>query len=76
MYGVTHVLAVDGYSRKIVGFLTIPVKNAVAIYAHLFRPILLSDGIFDQVRTDHGREFDLVVAVQEALSTLRSNQER
>ena len=76
MYGVTHVLAIDGYSRKIVGFLTIPVKNAVAIYAHLFRPILLSDGIFDQVRTDHGREFDLVVAVQEALSTLRSNQER
>ena len=76
MYGVTHVLAIDGHSRKIVGFLTIPVKNAVAIYAHLFRPILLSDGIFDQVRTDHGREFDLVVAVQEALSTLRSNQER
>ena len=24
MYGVTHVLAVDGYSRKIVGFVTMP----------------------------------------------------
>ena len=26
MYGVTHVLAIDGYSRKIVGFITLPVK--------------------------------------------------
>ena len=26
MFGVTHVLAIDGYSRKIVGFITIPKK--------------------------------------------------
>jgi len=27
MYGMTHVVAVDGYSRKIVGFITLPVKK-------------------------------------------------
>ena len=26
MFGITHVVAVDGYSRKIVGFITIPNK--------------------------------------------------
>ena len=31
MYGVVHVLAVDGYSRKIVGFITLPRKNPTAI---------------------------------------------
>ena len=37
MYGVTHVCAIDGFSRKIVGFVTMPVKNNVEIYTHLFR---------------------------------------
>lgn len=36
-YGVTHVLARDGYSGKIVSYLTLPVKNNVAIYDHIFR---------------------------------------
>ena len=27
MYGVTHICASDGYSSKIVGFVTMPVKN-------------------------------------------------
>ena len=36
MYGVTHVLAVDGYSRKIVGFVTMPRKNPITIYYTLF----------------------------------------
>ena len=36
MYGVTHVCAIDGYSRKIVGFLTMPVKNNYEIYKHFF----------------------------------------
>ena len=25
MYGITHIIAVDGFSRKIVGFITLPV---------------------------------------------------
>ena len=49
MYGVVHVLAVDGYSRKIVGFIT-PRKNPIAIYGYLFRPVLSRCGIW---RTDH-----------------------
>ena len=36
MFGVTHVCAVDGYS-SIVGFITMPVKNNVEIYTHLFK---------------------------------------
>ncbi len=45
MYGVTHVLAVDGYSRKIVGFITLPMKNAIAIYDLILRPLLLQKGL-------------------------------
>ena len=37
MFGVTHICAVDGYSGKIVEFVTMPVKNNVEIYAHFFR---------------------------------------
>lgn len=29
MFGITHVVAVDGYSRKIVGLITIPKKNPI-----------------------------------------------
>lgn len=39
MYGVTHICAIDGYSGKVVGFITTPVKNCVEIYCHLFRLI-------------------------------------
>ena len=35
-YSVTHVLARDGYSGKIVSYLTLPVKN-VAIYDQVFK---------------------------------------
>lgn len=37
MYGVTHICAVDGYSSKIVGFITLPIKNNYVIYDALFR---------------------------------------
>ena len=59
MFGVTHILAIDGYSRKIVGFITIPKKNPILIYDLLFRPLLLAEGLWDQVRVDHGTEFTL-----------------
>ena len=32
MYGVTHVVAVLWYSRKIVHFITIPKENSIVIY--------------------------------------------
>ena len=53
-YGVTEALAIDGYSRKVVGFVVMPLKNAVAIYDRLFSPLLLTEGIWDQVRAGHG----------------------
>ena len=37
MYGVTHICASDGYSSKIVAFLTMPVKNNLEIYEHFYR---------------------------------------
>ena len=67
-YGVTYVAAVDGFSRKIVGLVIMPVKNAVVIYDKLFRPLIEREGIWDQLRTDHGREFALIGAVQEQLA--------
>ena len=46
MYGIVHVAAVDGHSRKIVGFSTMPRKNPITIYNTIFRPLLLSEGIW------------------------------
>lgn len=36
-YGVTHVIARDGFSGKIVSYLTLPMKNNLAIYEHIYR---------------------------------------
>ena len=76
MYGVTHVMAVDGFSRKIVGMISIPLKNPISIYNALMRPLLLSDGLWQQVRLDHGSEFVLVIAAQQHLSSHRQWQDR
>ena len=76
MFGVTHVVAVDGFSRKIVGFITIPKKNPILIYDLLFRPLLQSQGLWDQVRVDHGTEFTLIITAQQHLSNCRLNQSR
>lgn len=37
MFGATHVMAVDGYSGKIVGYATMPTKNNIVIYDDVFR---------------------------------------
>lgn len=37
MYGVTHVVAIDGHSRYVVAAFTMPVKNNVVIYEHVYR---------------------------------------
>ena len=36
-FGVTHIHALDGCSRMVLGFITIPKKNPVLIYQYLFR---------------------------------------
>ena len=37
MFGVTHICAIDGYSRKVVSFSTMPVKNNAEIYENVIR---------------------------------------
>ncbi|XP_028413701.1 uncharacterized protein LOC114536555 [Dendronephthya gigantea] len=75
MFGVTHVCAIDGYSRFITAFSCMPVKNNVVIY-DMFRNIILNEGLFDQIRVDHGMEFVLLLYVQEMLAEFRTNQGR
>jgi hypothetical protein len=76
MYGVTHICAIDGYSGKIVAFCSMPIKNNVQIYSTLFRPLLLNYGIWDEVRVDQGKEWVLMLFVQECLANLRTNTTR
>ena len=37
MFKITHVLAIDGYSSKIVSFKCMPVKNNLLIYENVYR---------------------------------------
>ena len=36
-FGVTHVAASDGYSGKLLGIISMPIKNCITIYEDLFR---------------------------------------
>ncbi|KAL2095613.1 hypothetical protein ACEWY4_007761 [Coilia grayii] len=76
MFGVTHVVAIDGFSKKIVGSSTMAIKNNLAIYEDVFRPAILANGMWDQVRVDHGKEFYLTLFIQKLLSSHHYNQER
>ena len=38
-----------------------------------YRSVLLSDGLWDQIRVDCGREFALILFIQELLSSYRTN---
>ncbi|KAM7012019.1 uncharacterized protein LKV04_022591 [Tautogolabrus adspersus] len=71
MFGVTHVVAIDGYSGKLVGHSTMPVKNNLTIYQDVYRQAVLTQGLWDQLRTDCGREFYLMNFVQEKLAGYR-----
>ena len=53
-----------------------PVKNAVLIYDKLLRLLLLTHGVWSQLQTDRSREFDLILAVQNALRELRRHTDR
>ena len=70
-YGCTHVLMIDGCSRLIVGYTSIPIKNPILIYEYLLCPAVLKYVVWEQVRMDHGREFPLVMFIQQMLSCYR-----
>ncbi|XP_056326001.1 uncharacterized protein LOC130238907 [Danio aesculapii] len=76
MFGVTHVIAIDGFSKKIVGHSTMPIKNNLTIYEEVYRNAVISHGMWDQVRVDHGTEFYLTLFMQEMLAEHRHNQQR
>ena len=48
----------------ICGAITLPGKNTILTYHHLFRQILLRYGLFDQIRMDCGQEFFLKVCLK------------
>ena len=75
-YGCTHVAMIDGCSRLVAGFASMPIKNPILIYQFVFRPAILKYGIWDQVRMDHGREFCLVIFVQQVIAYLRADVRR
>ena len=75
-YGCTHVLFVDGCSRLMAGFASMPAKNPILIYEFVFRPALITYGIWDQVRMDKGTELCLTTFVQKTLAYCRGNKER
>ena len=65
-FGMTYMYLIDS-SRFILGAVTMPIKNPILIYEHLFRPVLVKYGLFDQIRMDHERKFVLCIFVQEPL---------
>ncbi|CAL9696619.1 unnamed protein product [Knipowitschia caucasica] len=76
MFGATHVVAIDGFSSKIVAQATMPVKNNLVIYDQVYRAAVETHGMWDQLRVDHGREFYLTLYVQDKLSRHRYNRSR
>ena len=62
---------IDGCSRLVAGFVSLQVKNPILIYEFVFRQDLCKYGIWEQVRTDDGREFVLVGFIQNVVSHYR-----
>jgi len=75
-FGCTHIALIDGCSRMICGFISMPVKNPILIYELVFRPALLEYGLWDQLRVDHGKEFFLCIFVQELLKHYRTSERK
>ena len=74
MFGVTHVMAWGGYSRMIVAYSAMPVKNNLTIFDEIYIHFTITYRLWDQVRVDGGQEFNLVCHIQEYLRDQRRNQ--
>ena len=55
-------------------FITIRKKKTILICDLHFRPLLQSQGLWDQICVDHGTEFALIKTAQQHLSNHRLNQ--
>ena len=67
-YGVTYVLARDGFSGNFVGAAVMQRKINEIIYDKVYSACVSEYGLWDQVRVDHGREFYLTLYMQERLT--------
>ena len=67
---------IDGYSRLVTRYASMPVKNLNLIYEFIFKSVLCRYSIWDQIRMDLGRDFNLVIFVQPLLSVDRNNESR
>jgi len=77
MYGVVHAVLRDGHSGYIESWITLPSKNPIKLYSQFYRyvckciyysycrPVLINTGIFDQLRVDMGKEWVLILFIQE-----------
>ena len=63
-FGCTHVALIDGCSRMVCGYASMPVKNPILIYEYVYRPAVMKYGLWDQLRVDKGKEFVLCLFVQ------------
>ena len=64
---MTYVLARDCYSGRITAGAVMSQKNNITIYDEVYLPTIVEDGLWDQVIVDYGREFYLVLYIQEKL---------
>lgn len=71
MFGVTHVCAIDGFSNKIVGFVSMPIKSNEVIYEKLYKWIVTEYGMFDRIIVDKGKEWNLLLFINETLRSFR-----
>ena len=58
-FGCGLVGAIDGYSGFIISLFTIHRKNVVDV-AQMYKDIIEQHGVWDQIRVDPGREFNLM----------------
>ena len=75
-YGCTHIVTIDGCSRMVCGFGTMEIKNLIVIYDKIFRPAIAKYGVWNQLRIDHGKEFLLIIFVQELIESYRYSRNK
>ena len=71
MFGLVSVLARDGFSGKIVVGAVMNRKNNM--YEEVYRSAVLEFGLWDQIHVDQGREFYLMLFVQENLRNVHGD---
>ncbi|XP_065919061.1 uncharacterized protein [Dysidea avara] len=56
MFRAMHICAVEGFSRKIVAFTTMPIKTTTLFTREcIYRQIICHYGMWDQLRVDQGK---------------------